>query len=383
MANNQNKVNALLKEKQSESQILANAIKRQDAALAKEDYRTYYLEQLFIHKLENQHRSEKGKILAQAYDEIALDFALKMPTPPTAKITKKDIERGREQEKNDAKWKENDRKAVRKFWQERGKYFTDAQIEKQVDKRFAQAKEMYNKAQKRPQSASLPQTKYQNFFQNQPVNQQNTQPNQNTKVDDRRLNALQRRNELQQKHYAQQLAQQKANNQERIESWSQKFAQNLSRSNGQASISTSASLNYSQPLARSQSAQQLQTGGYPILNNLPRIQNFSQTFNQQPLARSQSQTSLYPIFDDIKPQQQLTQSQSQITSNPYAEILKQNSTQNLSRSNSQSSINTQSQTSLYPSLHNQNFKPTLSSKTEMRPSTVSPTNKGGFGYPSL
>jgi hypothetical protein len=74
---NQNEVNALLAEIQSDANSLANAIKMRDAALKTGDTRTRYSQDLFIHELENKYRSESDKSLNQVYSDIALDARMK------------------------------------------------------------------------------------------------------------------------------------------------------------------------------------------------------------------------------------------------------------------------------------------------------------------
>ena len=77
MAVDQNQVNALLEEMQSEKQILANAVKRRDDALKANDLKTYHSEHLFIHNLQDKYRSKPEKVYQQVIDEIALDKSLK------------------------------------------------------------------------------------------------------------------------------------------------------------------------------------------------------------------------------------------------------------------------------------------------------------------
>ena len=183
---------------------------------------------------------EKGRL----QEKLDLMKAKDIVIPSTANITNEAIQRLREreknireQEKNDAIFRMDERARIEAYLKTKGWDITKQNIkniiEKKLDERLLAAKLKHHQeqmAQKRPQSTQL---------QIQQVSKQVVA--QVLKGDVGSNAALQRRNEQARQGYAQQLAQQKASNQGLIQSYSAKI-QALSNQNTEKQTQNNATL---------------------------------------------------------------------------------------------------------------------------------------------
>jgi|GEM_PF-6961904 len=89
-----------------------------------------------LEAIKDKYRSEQWKILDQEYSKIALDENLKIPSPHVGTITDKDIEIGREQAKNDANFKTDNRPRAEALLKKQGHDITKQNIQNVIENKL-------------------------------------------------------------------------------------------------------------------------------------------------------------------------------------------------------------------------------------------------------